>query len=37
MIDLAMSAMEDQLTQTQDIDTDMKVIQENGKWVMCES
>ena len=37
MVDIAMSAMEDQLTQTQDIDTDMKVIQENGKWVMCES
>ena len=37
MIDVAMSAMEEQLTQTQDIDTDMKVIQENGKWVLCES
>ena len=37
MVDLAMSTMEDQLTQTQTIDTDMKVIQENGKWVMCEA
>ena len=37
MIDLAMSTMEQQLSQTQPIDTDMKVIQENGKWVMCEN
>lgn len=36
MVDIAMSAMEDQLSQTQDIDTDMRVIQEDGKWVMCE-
>ena len=37
MIDLAMSTMKDQLSQTQDVDTDLKVIQEDGKWVMCES
>ena len=36
MIDLAMSTMENELSQTQDIDEDMKVIQENGKWVICQ-
>jgi len=35
-IDAAMSMMTAQLTQTQDIETDMKVLQENGKWVICE-
>jgi hypothetical protein len=36
MIDAAMSMMTSQLSQTQDIETDMKVLQENGKWVICE-
>ncbi|HEX5014868.1 MAG TPA: hypothetical protein VFV72_12000 [Candidatus Limnocylindrales bacterium] len=36
MIDSAMSMVTAQLSQTQDIETDMKVLQENGKWVICE-
>ena len=37
MIDVAMSTMESQLTQPQDIDEDMKLVQENGKWVICQA
>lgn len=37
MIDAAMSTMEGQLSQTQDIDEDMKLVNENGKWVICQS
>jgi hypothetical protein len=36
MIDAALLAMQGQLSQAQDIDSDMKVVQENGKWVICE-
>jgi hypothetical protein len=36
LIDQAMSMVSAQLAQTQDLDTDLKVIQENGKWVICE-
>lgn len=36
IIDSAMSMVTAQLSQTQDIETDMKVLQENGKWVICE-
>ena len=36
MIDAAMGMITGQLSQTQDIETDMKVLQENGKWVICE-
>jgi predicted small secreted protein len=36
IIDSAMSMITAQLSQTQDIETDMKVLQENGKWVICE-
>ena len=37
MIDAAMSMMEGQLSQTQDIDEDMKLVNENGKWVICQA
>jgi hypothetical protein len=36
MIDAALLTMQGQLSQTQDVETDMKVLQENGKWVICE-
>ena len=36
MIDQALAMVSAQLSQAQDIDTDMKVLQENGKWVICE-
>ena len=35
-LELAMGAMESQLTQTQKIDEDMTVVQEGGKWLICE-
>ena len=35
-IDMAMSAMTGQLSQSQDISSDLHVIQEDGKWVICE-
>jgi hypothetical protein len=35
MIDTAMTAMSGQLSQTNDIDEDVKMVQENGKWVIC--
>jgi hypothetical protein len=37
MIDVAMSTMASQLSQPQDIDEDMKLINENGKWVICQA
>ena len=37
MIDVAMSTMESQLTQPQDLDEDMKLVNENGKWVICQA
>jgi hypothetical protein len=37
MIDLAMSTMASTLSQTQDLDSDMQMVQENGKWVICQS
>jgi hypothetical protein len=36
MVDLAMSQMGTALSQTQDIDDDLKLIKENGKWVVCD-
>ena len=36
MIDLAMSTMAGQFSQSQDIDSDMNLVQENGTWVLCE-
>jgi hypothetical protein len=35
-LELAMGAMESQLTQTQKLDEDMTVVQEGGKWLLCE-
>jgi hypothetical protein len=35
-LELAMGAMESQLTQTQKLDEDMTVVQEGGKWLICE-
>jgi hypothetical protein len=35
-LDLAINAMSSQLTQTQPLDEDIDVVQENGKWVLCE-
>lgn len=35
MIDAALSQMSGQLSQTNDIDEDVKMVQENGKWVIC--
>jgi hypothetical protein len=36
MITLALSQMGDTLSQTQDIDDDLKLVKENGKWLVCE-
>jgi len=35
MIDVAMTSMSSALTQTQDLDEDLSLIKENGKWVVC--
>ena len=35
-LELAMGAMESQLSQTQKLDEDMTVVQEGGKWLLCE-
>jgi hypothetical protein len=35
MIDAAMAQMGSAFNQTNDIDTDVKMVQENGKWVIC--
>jgi hypothetical protein len=35
-IDIAMNAMGSQLSQTQTMDEDINVVQEGGKWVLCE-
>jgi hypothetical protein len=35
MVDAAMGQMSGQFTQTNDIDEDVKMVQENGKWVIC--
>jgi hypothetical protein len=35
-LELAMGAMESQLSQTQKIDEDMNVVQEGGKWLICK-
>ena len=35
MIDVAMQTMSSQLSQPQDIDSDLKLIKEDGKWVVC--
>src|SRR5215510_1167549 len=36
MVDLAMSQMAGQLSQTQDLDDDLKLVKEEGKWRICE-
>jgi hypothetical protein len=35
MVDLAMTQMSGVLSQTQDIDSDLTLVKENGKWVVC--
>jgi hypothetical protein len=35
-IDKALSAMAGQLSKTQALDDDIKVVNENGKWLICE-
>jgi hypothetical protein len=35
-IDIAMNAMGSQLSQTQPMDEDINVVQEGGRWVLCE-
>ena len=35
MIDAAMAQMGSAFSQTNDIDTDVKMVQENGKWLIC--
>jgi hypothetical protein len=35
MIDAALSQMSGSFSQTNDIDEDVKMVQENGKWVIC--
>jgi hypothetical protein len=35
MIDAALGQMSGQLSQTNDIDEDVKMVQENGKWLIC--
>jgi hypothetical protein len=35
MVDLAMQTMSSQLSKGQDIDSDLKLIKEDGKWVVC--
>ena len=35
MVDTALGSMSSQLSQTNDIDEDVKMVQENGKWVIC--
>lgn len=35
-LDIAMNAMGSQLSQTQAVDEDINLVQENGKWVLCE-
>ena len=35
LIDAAMAQMGSTFSQTNDIDTDVKMVQENGKWVIC--
>jgi hypothetical protein len=36
-LDLAMSTLDSTLSETQDINEDVELIQENGKWVICGS
>ena len=36
MIDAALSGMASQMETTQDLDEDVHLIQENGKWVVCD-
>jgi hypothetical protein len=35
MLDAALAQMSGQFSQTRDIDEDVKMVQENGKWVIC--
>jgi hypothetical protein len=35
MIDAAMTSMAGQLSQSQEINEDVKLVQENGKWLIC--
>jgi hypothetical protein len=35
-LELAMGAMEGQLSQTQKMDEDITVVQEDGKWLICD-
>jgi hypothetical protein len=35
MIDTVLTQMSSQLAQTRDVDEDVKMVQENGKWVIC--
>ena len=35
MLDAALAQMSGQLSQTRDLDEDVKMVQENGKWVIC--
>jgi hypothetical protein len=35
MVELAMTQMSSALSKTQDIDDDMKLVKENGKWLVC--
>jgi hypothetical protein len=35
MVDAAMAQMGSSFSQTNDIDEDVKMVQENGKWVIC--
>jgi hypothetical protein len=35
MVDAALSQMSGSFSQTNDIDEDVKMVQENGKWVIC--
>jgi hypothetical protein len=35
MVDMLMQQVSGQLSQGQDIDSDLKLIKENGKWVVC--
>ncbi|HLO35770.1 MAG TPA: hypothetical protein VK194_06800 [Candidatus Deferrimicrobium sp.] len=36
IVDAALNAMTGQLTQTQKLDEDLTVVNENGKWLICE-
>ena len=35
MVDVAMQTLSGQMSQTQDVDNDLKLTKENGKWVVC--